>query len=184
MAELTAADVAAFTGGRLADNATTQLLLDAALAAARRYAGWAVSPVTETTAVLDGPGGKMLPLPTMNLLEVESLDEDGVEWDVADLRCSRLGFVTKRSGGYWTSVPGSIEVTFTHGFYETDAADWRRAVLQLVDAMSYDAASTRTDPSLVRKRIDDVEYQWAEGLIAGDERLRSLFSQFRILPRP
>lgn len=185
MPELTAADVETFTKARLLDDDDTQALVDAALAGARRWCGWPVSPVITETVDVDGPGGRVLSLPTLNLLAVIGLVEDGAAVDVSRLAVSRRkGTVEKYPYGCWTSRPGGITVTMTHGFTEVEAADWRRAVLRLVDAMSYESVTTRDDPALVRLKVDDVERQWAEGLISTDERLRSLFSQFRILPSP
>ena len=186
MAELTAAHVAEFTGGRLADDEQTEDLLAAALAAARRYCGWHVCPVRFGDVVtVDGPGGRVLSLPTLNLITLSSAVESGAAVDVSLLDVSRRkGTVEKYPTGCWTSRKGGVTVTMTHGFTEAEAADWRRAVLRLVDAMSYETVTTRDDPALVRKKVDNVEYQWAEGLISGDERLRALFSSYRILPAP
>ena len=186
MAELSAADLSTFTGGRLAsDDSATDAVLAAALAAARRYCGWTVSPVAEETVTVDGPGGCVLALPTRNLIEVESLTENGTAVDVATLDVSRTkGTVRKYPYGYWTGRDGGIEVTMTHGLTEAEAADWRRAVLRLANLMSADGSGRRDDSDLVRKKVDDVEYQWAEGLIAADDRLSALLAQFRILQSP
>lgn len=189
MAELAAADLATFTGGRLsASDPNTATVLAAALAAARRYCGWTVSPVaTDVEITVDGPGGAVLALPTRNLIEVSALTENGSAVDVSTLDVSRVkGTVRKYPYGLWTGRDGGIAVTMTHGLTEAEAADWRRAVLRLADLMSSDtsASGLRDDGDLVRKRVDDVEYQWAEGLIAADDRLAALLSQFRILQAP
>lgn len=185
MAELNAADVASFTNGRLPNNADTTDLLNAALTAARRYCGWHVSPVRVDDVVdVDGPGGRVLSLPTLNLIAVDEVSEDGRpvtgELDVS----RRKGTVEKRGGTRWTGRAGGIVATITHGYTEAEAGDWRRAVLRLVDAMSRETVTLREDPALVRKKIDDVDYQWAEGLIDSDARLAALLAQFRILPSP
>jgi len=189
MAELAAADLATYTGGRLsAADANTATVLAAALAGARRYCGWTVSPVaTAVTVTVDGPGGQVLALPTRNLIEVTAVTENGTALEVADLDVSRVkGTVEKYPRARWTSRNGGISVTMTHGLTEAEAADWRRAVLRLADLMSLDtsASGLRDDPALVRKRVDDVEYQWAEKIITADERLSTLFAQFRILQSP
>lgn len=184
MAELTAEDVAAFTGGRLS-GAAAQQVLDAALVAARRYCGWHVSPVLSQTVTLDGPGGPVLSLPTLNLVSVTEIDDDGQVLAAGDLRVSRVGSVRKQSGASWSEDLGSIAATFTHGYTEDDAGDWRRAVLLTVDAMSKETAATdRDDPTMARKRVDDVEYQWFSAPISTDARLSAAFAQFRILLGP
>lgn len=188
MAELAAADLSAFTGNRLAaDDTATADVLAAALAAARRYCGWTVSPIVTEEITVDGPGGNLLALPTRNLLEVCDVIENGADLDTANLDVSRIkGTVEKYPRAPWTSRAGAITVTMTHGYPEDQAADWRRAVLRLADLMSLDSSASglRDDPNLVRKRVDDVEYQWAERIITTDERLTSMLAQFRILQSP
>jgi hypothetical protein len=189
MAELTIDDVRLFSD-RFddTDDDALQALLDAALAAARRYCGWPVSPVVEDDElIIDGPGGRVLSLPTLNLIEVSELSENGVAADVTKLDISRRkGTITKRSHGCWTHRDGAIAVTMTHGFTEAQAADWRRAVLRLVDTMSLQPATVgaEREPDMSRKRVDDVEYQWFQTIITDDERLKALFSLYRILPSP
>ena len=187
MAELTAADLSAFTGGRLAaGDAATATVRAAALAAARRYCGWTVSPVaTDVEVTVDGPGGYVLALPTRNLIAVSEVTENGAALDVTKLDVSRVkGTVEKYPRCRWTSRNGAVAVTMTHGFTEAEAADWRRAVLRLADSMSRQQYTQRDSPDLVRKKIDDVEYQWAERVITADEQLSGMFAQYRILPSP
>ena len=150
----------------------------AALAAARRYCGWCVTPAETVTLTLDGPGGPVLSLPTLHLTSVASVTEDGVAWDVADLRVSGRGQIRKRSGGWWTSAYASIAVTFTHGY--ASAPDFDAAVEQAAAAL--EAAGTRDDSSLKRKKIDDVEYEWFES--ASSYLNESLLAPYRILPSP
>lgn len=186
MAELTAADLSTFTGGRLPNNSATTDLLNAALAAARRWCGWHVSPVLTGDVVdMDGPGGQVLSLPTLNLTAVTGLTENGVAVDVTKVDVSRRkGCVYKQSGRCWSNRFGAISATITHGFTELEAADWRRAVLELADRMSKQESSERDTDDMIMKQIDDVQYQWAAGIISTDQRLSGLFSQFRILPLP
>lgn len=186
MAELAAADLSAFTRGRLPDDDATQQVLDAALAAARRYCGWHVCPVrTDVQMEVDGSGAA-LSLPTLNLIAVSEIVEDGVSLDVADLYWSQSkGVVYKRGWSRgWSGA--SILVTMTHGFSESEAADWRRAVLRLADQMSFEPSTgEREGADVRRKRVDDVELEWfAEGLITADTRMSNLFTAYRILPAP
>jgi len=127
-------------------------------------------------------------LPTMNLLEVSGVVENGVTLDVTKLDVSRVkGAVEKQWPGHWTRRLGAITVTFTHGFTEIEAADWRRAVLRLVDLMSLEpvsASSARDSANMTRKQVGPVEYMWAAGIISDDERLSAMFSRYRILQSP
>lgn len=181
MAELTAGDLPASTLARFADNDAAQAAIDAALAAARRYCGWYVSPVqTDVDITLDGPGGRVLSLPTLNLLSVSSVDDDGIAYVTADLRASRRGLVTKRQRGHWSPHYGSITATITHGLTEAEAADWRAAIVKIVDAWA--RTSQRDGIDMKRKRVDDVEYEWFDHLISTDQELATYLSSFRILP--
>ena len=184
--ELTPSDVETYTGGRLGDDATTAQLLASALAAARRYCGWHVNPVrVDDEVTVDGTGGWVLSLPTMNLLSVREVDEDGITWGPEELRISRTrGTVTKRSGGRWTAAYGAVTAVMTHGFTNAEAAEWRQGVLRLTDLMARESSDQRDSAALIRKRVDDVEYQWAATLISTDARLAALFSAYRILPSP
>lgn len=180
MPELAPDDLPAAVRARFDSDPAAQSAINAVLAAARRYCGWHVSPVREDEVLdLDGPGGRVLSLPTLNLLSVSSVTESGVAVNVADLdRSRRKGTLTKPYGR-WTCRDGAIEVTATHGFTEEEAADWRRAVVQLVGQR---AQSSRPSADLKRRKVDDVEYEWFEGLVSVDSELAAVFAPFRILP--
>lgn len=175
MAELSTDDVEQFTGGRLsADDDETQRLLDAALAEARRYVGWHVSPpISDDTIVLDGPGGRLLWLPTQKLNTLTSVTEDGTELDITTLTWSgesgQQVRVRKTSHRQWTCQYQGIEVVMDHGYTEVEAASWRQAVLLMVDQM---ATGGRSDAALITKKVDDVQYQWAD--VSADQALTSV----------
>ena len=63
-------------------------------------------------------------------------------------------------------------MVITHGYTETEAADWRQAVLTMVDLMS---TGGRPDNELVVKKVDDVQYQWTPATGA-DQALLSVAS--------
>ena len=148
----------------------------AALAAARRYCGWCVTPPETVTLTIDGSGGPVLSLPTLYLTAVTAVTEDGVALDVDDLRVSKRGQIRKRSGAWWTSAYAAVEVTFTHGY--TSAPDFDVAGAQAAAALE----GSRDDSSLKRKKIDDVEYEWfAAATSALNE---ALLAPYRILPGP
>ncbi|AJA43309.1 head-tail adaptor [Mycobacterium phage Sbash] len=182
MAELTPDDLPAKVRGLFANDTEAQAAIDAVLAAARRWCGWHVSPViVDDVMELDGPGGRVLSLPTLNLLSVKSVIELGVVLDVSTLdRSRRKGTLTKPYGR-WTARDGAIVVTATHGFTEAEAADWRRAVVQLVGQR---AQTSRPSADLKRKKIDDVEYEWFETAVSVDAELSAVFAPFRILLAP
>lgn len=184
MADLAPADLPEEVLARFVDEAAAQTAIDVALAVARRYCGWHVSPVVEETFELDGSGGRVLSPPTMNLISVSSVTENGVAVDVAKLDISRRKGTLTKPFGKWTSRDGGITVVCTHGYTEAEAADWRKAIIDLVDSESQPEDEERDSPDLILKRIDDVQYQWNASLPSTEERLASMLSQFRILPAP
>ncbi len=180
MPELTTADVEAFTRGRLsASDPVVQDILDAALARARNYVQWPVSPVIDSDVVtLDGPGGRELILPTRKIGSVASIVENGTTVDPSTyVVSSNLQRMIYRKNGCWTSEYAGITVTYTHGYTEAEAADWRRAILQMVDRMARSQQSgARSDDDLKRKQVDDVEYEWVDWSAAADREITSVES--------
>lgn len=154
-------------------------MLKAALAVARNYTGWPVSPViTGAVITLDGPGGRDLFLPTRKITAVESVVEDGVTLDPADyvLSANTPGML-HRKNGRWTTAYAGITVTIDHGYTEVEAADWRRAVMLMVDQMSRaQQVGARSAEDLVRKKVDDVELQWADYGSMAERTLHSVQS--------
>lgn len=192
MAELAPSDLPAAVRDRFADDDAAQAWIDAALSVARRYCGWRVCPLsTDETIELDGPGGHVLSLPTLNLVSVSAVTECGAAVDVATLdRSRRKGTLTK-SFGRWTARDGAITVVATHGFTETEAAGWRQAVLELVDRMSATVGTVAGNSGpMIEKTVDDVTYKWQTTV--GDPGNQLLFSMlnyellnsYRILPSP
>ncbi|WP_349318993.1 hypothetical protein [Mycolicibacterium canariasense] len=180
MSELTTADVETFTRGRLsAADPVVQDILDAALVRARNYTGWQVSPmIVDDTITLDGPGGRELFLPTRKIVSVASIAESGVSVDADDYVVSAdIPRMVYRQNGCWTREYCGLAITYTHGFSEAEAADWRRAILQMVDRMSREQqAGARSDDDLKRKKVDDVEYEWVDWGAAADRAITSVES--------
>lgn len=140
MPELTAPGVEQYTGGRLdRDDPETTRLLNSALAAARRRCRWHVYPLrVDEIVTLDGPAGRLLRLPTMRLVELKELTEDGTLVPLSDIDVSRRGMVEKRSGAFWTRRFSGIVAKMTHGFGESDVPeDFNSAVLSLIDRASF-----------------------------------------------
>lgn len=131
--------VEAFTAGRLnRDDDETQRQLDAALAAARRYCGWHVTPVyTDVTITIDGPGGPVLVLPTKALGELSELTEDGVEVNVETLSVSARGMIHKPYRANWTDSFGGITAVITHGL--AAAPDFDAVVLSAIERGGFSA---------------------------------------------
>lgn len=174
MAELTVDDVVAYTGGRLGDDDETARMLAAALAAARRDVGWHVSPVATGAVFLrNGPGGHKLRLPTQKVVTLQAVTDNGVDLDVGDSGSGGSGdddpdvtvdpeapWVLIRHHGHWSRRHAGIVVECDHGFTEDEAADWRQAILSMVDMMAGLSVTGRPDSDLQSKQVDDVVYRW------------------------
>lgn len=183
MPELAAEDVSDYTGGRLQDDDDTARMLAAALAAARGHCGWHVSPVRTETLTLDGPGGRLLSVPTLKVVGTPTVTEDGrpvdARWSAGFPGCAR-----KRSRAYWSDEFGAITVTLTHGLTEDQAADWRDAICSMVEEMALrskvDASTGRSARDLTGKKVDDVELNWSSLRQAAD---RAVFGVSATLAR-
>lgn len=168
--DLSVADVDAYTNGQLAkDDPATQSMLDAALAVARRDVRWHVNPVAFGEVIsLNGHGGVKLWLPTKNVVALHSITDviagsialpAGILFD-ADLPNK----IYLNTGQVWCcgySGISGITVTWDHGFTNSQAQDWRNAILALVTNIAQISVLGRSDAELEGKRIDDVDYAWA-----------------------
>lgn len=104
--------------------------LDGASQAIRNYCGWHVTPVATETLVLDGPGGRLLSLPTKRVVSIASIVEDETTLaDNTDFRWSEDGSV-KRKTCRWSDDFRILTVVLTHG-YDT-ALDLKRVLLSVV----------------------------------------------------
>lgn len=183
MGEIDGAAVQAFTKGRLQEGDPEVLrMLAAALSVARREVGWHVSPVRQADSVtIDGPGRTVLWLPTRKIAEPDgiiSVTEDDVLLDPGVYGkpsagdgpgLSRPIALRKKGGRRWSCEYGAITVVMDHGYTEVEAADWRQAILSMVDEMSLIPISSATGVSgfgLKTKEVDDVQYQWGTNYAA------------------
>jgi hypothetical protein len=89
-------------------------------------------------------GNDVLYLKTKKLRSIEQITEDGVALDMTTIQWSDGGQVLKTTHQPWTSnyagsiagISSGINITYTHGYSEGEAADWRRIVLACADRMS------------------------------------------------
>lgn len=153
--------------------------IDAATAAVVRYCGWPVLYTEDAEVTLDGPGCPLLVLPTLHLVEITAITENGVDVDLDYVKWSKDGRVRKSrtypldsswfwnyetSGGgsgygwWWTGEFQGITVTMTHGYEE--CPDFEKAVTMVAESMA--ASGLRDDPAMTLKQVDDVRYGWSE----------------------
>ena len=175
MPELTPLAVERYTLGRLPEaEEETERLLAAGLAAARRFCGWHVAPSNVSTVTLDGPGDRLLVLPTLRLSALTSIKDGDVELTAADVHWSPRGLLRKKDGGYWSSEFGAIEVVMTHGF--EDADDFNAAVLSYIDRSSYASSGGRA------RVIGPFQYETEKLAVASafSDVERALLEQYRL----
>jgi hypothetical protein len=150
---IAAEEFAAGTGGKVsAADPRLDVLLKGASAAVRRYCGWHIAPVLQEELVLDGPGGPLVLLPTLHLVDVVSFADDTRDVQPADLEWSDRGMVRRR-GSRWTSKFRGIRATVQHGFDE--APDVAQIVQQVV------ANAIASPMGATREQAGQVSISWA-----------------------
>lgn len=178
--ELVPADLATYTRDRLVATDTGTIdALAAALAAARRFCRWHVTPVkVDDVITLDGPNSRLLPLPTQQMTGLTELTEDGVAVDLSTVLWSRAGKIRKKTGGLWTAKYSGIVAKITHG--HEHAEDFQRAVLSYADRLSLATSGGR------RIAVGPFQYQpeqrsaWSPFSVEE----QSLLSLYRLEGRP
>ena len=70
--------------------------------------------------------------------------------------------VRKKSNGWWLPHYQCIDVVMTHGYTDEEAADWRYAVLSMVDQMGQMLTTGRSELDILSKKVDAVTYRWAD----------------------
>lgn len=77
--------------------------------AIRGYCGWHIAPIITETVTVDGSGGCVQLLPTLRLVDLVSISNDGTV--VTDPEWSENGAVR----GHWTGKLRGVTATITHG---------------------------------------------------------------------
>lgn len=88
--------------------------LKAAHGAVRRFCGWHVAPVIEETITLDGSGGRDALLPSLRVVQLVSVLNDGADV-TASVDTSKAG-ILRLPSGKWTDRLGRITVSLRHGY--------------------------------------------------------------------
>lgn len=137
-----------------ADDPRLAPLLAGASAGVRRYCGWHIGPVLEETLTGDGPGGRLLVLPTGRLVSVVSVDNAGEPVDVSTVDASRLGMLELR-GGAWSSRFGAVAARVRHGYELADLEDVRQVIKQVT------ANALASPMGATREQAGTVSISWA-----------------------
>jgi hypothetical protein len=121
-------------------------LLAQASAAVRNYCGWHVAPKIQQTWQLDGLGVIALRLPTLELVDLLSVSNEGTPLDPATVQWSHDGYLRRiatgcgYSDGYWTTAYRGVIVEAVHGFDLAAVGD----LTALVVSMTARAAASPT----------------------------------------
>lgn len=193
--ELTAADVSAYTQGRLsATDPETTRALNAALKAVRTYCGWNVTPVISETMLVDGTGCSDIILPTLYIQSITSITDNNTAVDLTtiDWNNTEPGVLHRNDYTTWTPGLGKVVVELEHGY--DDAWDFQQAVLEFVDRTSAQVGTVVGNSGpMTSKRVDDVTYEWGRSpsspgqspgasLRMFDGLNHTLLDRYRILP--
>lgn len=146
----TPAELSAYTKGNISPtDGRSQLILDGASEAIRRYAGWNIAPAEDVTATLDG-GGSVLYLPSLMVNSIASIKVADTQLNVSDYEWSRrTGNVRRKDRLWFPDVWGGVVVEFNSG-YATVPADLKEVVLQVASiALSSPTGATREQAGAV-----------------------------------
>jgi hypothetical protein len=148
---VTPEEFSAWTGGKVqAADPRVGPLLAGASAGIRRWCGWHIAPVLEETLTGDGPGGRLVLLPTGRLLSVLSATNAGADVDVDGLDFSRHGMIELHEGGAWSSRFGTVSVRVRHGWDLVDVPDVAQIIKQVTaNALSSPMGATREQAGTV-----------------------------------
>lgn len=136
--------------------------------AVRAYCGWHIAPVVAETVTVDGSGTWEQLLPTLRLVALNSITNDGVV--VADPEWSTSGVVR----GGWTRRYRGVVADMTHGYEQ-----WPAELLSLAaDAV---AAAGRGGVSSVTSRQHQVRFDAATLLAALEDGQRSTLDRYRLV---
>ena len=102
--------------GRDVDNVAAQQALDIASDTVRAYCGHSISQILNDVVTLDGSDTNTLILPAAPVNGIDFIKVNGVTLAATAYKWSKKGWVRRIDGILWPSTPGSIEVTYNHGF--------------------------------------------------------------------
>lgn len=140
----TPVELSAYTKGLISPtDERSQLMLDGATEAIRRYCGWNIAPAEDVTVTLDG-GGAVLYLPSLKVNSIASVTVAGTLLAATDYEWSkRTGNVRQKHARTFPDIWGGIVVAFNSG-YAAVPADIKEIVLQVSSlALSSPTGATR-----------------------------------------
>ena len=166
-------DYVAFAAGTDVD----QTRFDGAVAAIRNYCGWRIAPLVNETFTVDGPGGTELMLPTLQLVSVESVTDDGrALTDGVDFDWSEDGSLERRYG-CWSSRKRGVVAQVQHG-YAYAPADVVSVVLDAVSRAVAVPAGQQPE------KMGPFEFGGSAGGVDFFESEKKILDHYRLESRP
>lgn len=98
---------------------TAGLLLDAVTAEVQAHCGWHIAPTGSATVTVDGSGAPIQALPTLHLVDLVSVTEDGTAVDLTDVQWSAAGYMWRSTA--WTGKLRGVVADIEHGYAEAPA---------------------------------------------------------------
>lgn len=176
---VTAADLAVYSNGKISSaDPRVNPALAGVSRAVRRYCGWHIGPSVSETLLLDGPGGRVLDLPSLNVADVASVTQNDTLLDPSSYRWSALGSI-KLNTGWWTEDYRAISVVLTHGY--DDFEDVQETVKAIV------MRALMSPTGATREQAGQVSVSWAitapgvSGGLAILEHERAALDSYRIV---
>ncbi|WP_069164907.1 hypothetical protein [Nocardia altamirensis] len=96
------------------ENGSPALALAIANALVRDWCGWHIAPTLTETLVVDGSGATVQMVPTLHLLDVHAITENGRPVDLTRIAWSQAGYLRRKNA--WTSRERGMRVELTHGW--------------------------------------------------------------------
>jgi hypothetical protein len=105
--------------GQWDSNERASLCIEGASGAAVEYCGWHIAPRLTTSVTVDGSGTRIQPLPTLNLVALNTLAENGQPLDVNRIDWSGNGLLEKYGWEVWTRRRRGVVADIEHGYVDT-----------------------------------------------------------------
>jgi len=157
----------------------------------RAYCGWHIAPEVADTLTLDGPGTGTLVLPSLHVVAIDAITEDGTVLDPTVYQWSQAGIVRRGAPGNgawcwtvsnqyrWTGNLQGLTVELDHGYEE-----WPLDVQSVIDrvaARAAEGASVLTQVGAVAYATDSDGMPAGGSLSSSD---RAVLSRYKIPYRP
>lgn len=148
--------------------------LAGASAAVRAWARWHIWPTVTETVTVDGKGGVTLMLPTLHLIDVTGVTDDGVA--VPDVEWSAAGFV-RAAGHRWSTRLRGVTATITHGHPVLPAE-----ILQVVLDAAASGLAASAMAGIEREQAGPFSTSYRAATAALSPASASLVSAYRLPP--